>query len=1521
MAELCHFGEPENESERKAFEYLRDDLPDDYKLFTNLEIKQVVEIYEVDLIIIAPHCIYIVDIKNWHGNIEIYDPNWYPDNYQPFLSPLKKLRKHAKVLSSMICDTNRVRESELRKVHIQAAVLMTDVDVKIIDHGDKDSEHITYLDERCLKYFKNKAYIPEYRHQDIKHHITTVERAIKGKSSPNTAPPRYRDWQVEDKLSSNDRYTEYRAKNLMMGMSSWTVRLRVYKVDPLLETTKRQEQYKLISTGFRAVRQLPSHPNILSVQDFFESREYDCLVMVTEDVPGQVLHQHIKKQSLSWEQKLALMRDVLDGLDHAHKHGVIHRNITPDSILITATGQARLVNFDYARVSDRTSTIADDIIDDLEKYAAYQAIECQNDPSQASVASDLFSVGLVFYELLTGVPAFADANQIYECNATFPIQPSERNPELSWDWDRWLQKLCAFDPKDRFNNADAALQELIPLATLPNLDITNLLPDTIIDNQYQVIKRLGRPGSFAVAYHVFDTLRKGDLVLKLVTRDRRSVYERLQQEYSALLKVPKHPHIVEVIFASRLKDDTPFIVFEYVEGQDIESLIEKKRLSLEQAVKIAKQTAAGLSHLHQHQVCHQDIKPSNLILTDKGVRIIDFNVAVFNGDEMTISAGTRRYMPPDCKLKINVTPEEKIDRDLYALGIVFYECVTGRYPFEEPQPPKRKLPHNPIEIDGCEDLSDELVQVLMRAIAPQRADRFTSAAEFLQVIDNLTALRKSTQQPGKINIQPSISASANQDKALDKPQVEETAVSLGVSQLSQSPINPDKPIVLDPTGKYDIPSGYIPIATEIEWMECFGISTSPYWVKGKRLCDWAQEWLKAWNRLDAIAEIKQDPRLRLQEIFGFLPLPSEWTENQQLAVATRLDSYPQDNPVAYFLADITETDKQIWLGEPSIENLAAWLAIQVPQECKPLERVWQTQFRQHNLGKYYQTQDKLQLLRCWLLIAEPAITELPKYPLAIPKCLAGEFDRCWEEKIYRTDGQIIENLLPSDQIGFERIASVAYNVLGNRPNWLNKVREQKISPYLSHQQRETLSNKQPPNIPISLDMQAKPQDALNWVTQSYLPFRCWEMVVHQPPSEQNISEPLAASFVQWILQHYPRMKEDNVADSQLNYSVSSLVQNLCQTYPVLWVVVEGLGWLDHIELLSFLTENKQLAIETYIQPRFSILPTRTEYAKWSLYAQLLPGDGSWGEDAGKAFPKTGLGKLYTDHRRDKLSQDLKKGKHRLYCWDTEQFSELQHTQGDWLHRYKIKRTHTLEGIAKEIQSFVAEFPHPEDLQVVISSDRGQIFGIPEQITYPSHLEAKGRMAIGKTDDPRFVVLERDRYGLPHDISVVKGSASLSSFSYTSNNKNIGYYGGLFPEEVVVGVSVLRKSVQRSPVLVYCRGAGKPHQRGTLEITIDNPNSVPLMDVWLQINQLSDLKSGKPLEKIIPANDKLTLTLDIPEVPELPPGHEGDCLGLTGKLNFRFPSAEIATANLVNDSVFQVEQIFISGIAGFDIDEF
>ncbi|MEH2365247.1 hypothetical protein [Nostoc sp.] len=726
----------------------------------------------------------------------------------------------------------------------------------------------------------------------------------------------------------------------------------------------------------------------------------------------------------------------------------------------------------------------------------------------------------------------------------------------------------------------------------------------------------------------------------------------------------------------------------------------------------------------------------------------------------------------------------------------------------------------------------------------------------------------------------------------------------------------DKGIILDPTGLYDIPSGYIPVTTEVEWIQFFGVSTTPCWVKGERLCEWAKTWLRVWNKTEEIAEIKQNPRDKLAQLFDSVPLSQDWTDEQVLILVTKLDSYPPDNPIAHFLADnITESNGQIWFAEPSISHLAAWLAILVPQDYKSLERVWQQQFKEHELATYYQTEDKLLLLRRWLGITEPVLNDIGKYPLPVPDLLTEEFDRYWEQLISRTEGKVLDSLKPTNQVGMERIANCAYKVFSNRPNWINRTREAKVTPYLSYQQKQELSFNQPPPQPLALD--ATPGQALAWATKDYLPFRRWE-VIKQPAVAPKISDSLADSFVEWMLQHYPQMQVDSVENSYLNYSVASKVQNLCQESPVFWVVVDGLGWLDHLELLALLTNNYKLAVETAIAPYFSILPTKTEYAKWSLYAQLLPNDPSWVADAGKAFVKMGVGKRYTDGQVDKLYSALRKKTHQLYCWDTDEFDSLYHSKKDWQSLYDLDRPHTLEGIAKKIDYCLQQYPNPEALRIIIASDHGQIMGTSEKITHcPPGLEPKGRMAIGKTDDTRFVVLEGDRYSLPHDISIVKGSASLSSFSYTSNKKIIGSHGGLFPEEVVVGVSVLRKSIQRHPVSVFCLGEGKPKQSGEMEITIDNPNSVPLTNLCLYIQELHSFQEGKPLAQEIPAHQSCNFKIIIPEVQELPP-NQGNNLFLSGELTFRFACAETASAALVSESKIIVKQIFSSG---FDIDEF
>lgn len=776
MAKVVPIGQPTNESERQAIGFLRDHLPEGWLIFHNFEMRQGEEVFEIDIAILAPHAVYLVDVKGTRGNIDVYGSKWYPEGRQPFFSPLAKLRSHAKTMATIIRESN-TGLIELRKAHVHATVLLTSDNAAIHDPSGIDSPDVTDF-KHCLKYFRDQSRIPNNRLDNITRFHSQIAKAITGNAKPKSAALVFRDWQVEEKLGGTDRYTEYRAKHNLLGKSGGLARLRVYQADPYQDETARKEEFKKISNAYRAVAHMPTNANVLAVKDLFVNDDEDKVVLVTEDLPGQALRLHINKASLAltFDQKLQVMRDVLSALDHAHRHEVIHRNLTPDTILVTKGGQARVTGFDFARVGkNRTSTIADQIIDDLE--VTYQAPECFKDPTQASIASDLYAAGLIFYELLTGELPFENIDQMMEADGKFPMKPSEHKPDLPKGIDEWLQKFCEFDPEDRHTSAAIArkaLDDLIlpeakndsapevsgPADLLTHLpdNLTDLPQDFILADRFCIQKKLGS-GGFGVAYKVFDSLGDVVRVIKLVTKDRRSVYERLRREYKTLTNLPDHPHVVKVVWADRMADakQTPYIVFEYVEGLDVSNLIDAEALSLEDSVRIVRESAEGLGHLHKHGVYHQDIKPSNLLWTDKGVRIIDFNVAVSENDEVQGGGGTRRYLPPDYDYSNEPDASDRMDRDLYALGISFYECLTGKYPFDEPTPPIKEQPKDPKQFKGCAELSPSLVNVLVKMIAPERKDRFASSSEFLTVLAEVRQYR-SMLTTGEIGARPKIVA-------------------------------------------------------------------------------------------------------------------------------------------------------------------------------------------------------------------------------------------------------------------------------------------------------------------------------------------------------------------------------------------------------------------------------------------------------------------------------------------------------------------------------------------------------------------------------------------------------------------------------------------------------------------------------------------------------------------------------------------------------------------------------------------
>ena len=765
MATVVPIGEPVNDAERQAIAHLRDHLPSSYVIFHNFEIRRDGETFEVDLAVLTPHALYLVDVKGTRGLIDVYGPKWYPEGRQPFTSPLIKLRGHARSVKGILTGSQPGRR-DIDGVFVEAAVLLTAPNAHLVDQGGRDIENVTTL-KKCAAFFQNAGRIPARFEKNISRLHGMLRSALVGVAHKRSGPTVLGDWEITERLGASDTFVEYRAINTFAGKRGGTALLRVYQADAYLtDDEARARQKARIANAFYALNRLPGHPFIAGAKSFFATEGEDHYVLVTEDVSGQALRLHVDKPALALtlDQKLRVARELLEALAFCHAHEVVHRDLSPGTILLGSDGHIRLTGFDHARAgTDRSLTIAAEIVEKVDPN--YAAPETWKEPANASPSSDVFGAGLVLYELFTGQRPFSSPTELFDQGGVFPIKPSAHRAELAPALDEWLQQLCTFNPDHRLAAAsaiealDVALAASLPIeeGTAPEppstptplpeaptpsaVDWRNVPRGTLLAGKLEVQSLLGR-GTFGVVYKVVDTLGDVTRALKIILRDRHSTLERLKKEYKTLVHLPEHPHVVRVIDANVLPGDgPPYMLFEYVDGEDVGDLINDARFAPEDALILFRQVAEGLIHLHREGVYHCDIKPHNLLWTVRGAKIIDFNVSVRSEDNGH-GGGSRRYLPPDLDLSATPSPSELVDRDIYALGLTVYEALTGVYPWKSTSPPPATVALEPRELPGLSDLAPELTTVVLKAIAPKRADRFASASALHETLEEVTRARR-----------------------------------------------------------------------------------------------------------------------------------------------------------------------------------------------------------------------------------------------------------------------------------------------------------------------------------------------------------------------------------------------------------------------------------------------------------------------------------------------------------------------------------------------------------------------------------------------------------------------------------------------------------------------------------------------------------------------------------------------------------------------------------------------------------
>ena len=234
--------------------------------------------------------------------------------------------------------------------------------------------------------------------------------------------------------------------------------LKVYSFNVYASDKTRQKQEERIVRDADALYRLGNHPNIVRAHPPF-SWEHNKIVLPVEWVDGFSLRGLLDSgEELSYVRKVEIIREACEGLLHAHNNEVIHRDIRPDNIVVPNNGPIKLVNFDCARVEgDNLKTIATRVGRHLDER--YVAPEVWQNPGSASNTSDIFALGIVFFELLTKQTPYIKIKDFFRTRK-LTLLPSEIDPRLSNDVDIIIRQMCEFEPINRYNSAKDVIEDL-----------------------------------------------------------------------------------------------------------------------------------------------------------------------------------------------------------------------------------------------------------------------------------------------------------------------------------------------------------------------------------------------------------------------------------------------------------------------------------------------------------------------------------------------------------------------------------------------------------------------------------------------------------------------------------------------------------------------------------------------------------------------------------------------------------------------------------------------------------------------------------------------------------------------------------------------------------------------------------------------------------------------------------------------------------------------------------------------------
>lgn len=575
---------------------------------------------------------------------------------------------------------------------------------------------------------------------------------------------RVRDYEIVETLEETAVWRDQLAKH--SSIPGTFRRARRYFSEPG-SPLDREAVVRAARREFQLLERL-RYPDILAAKEFATDEE--GAVLFFEHLPGAIrLDRYLAEhgERLSLDARLDLLRRIAEAVRHAHASRIVHRSLSPQSVLVVSgpggdVTELRVMNWS-AGARDQEGASSSGVVgptlhpeSHVELAAAvYLAPELRRDPSSTEATLDVFSLGAIAWHLLTGRPPASSSDELFERCRAGGLKLSAAIEGASRTLEELVASATDANASRRLASVDDFLAELDAVlleeneSSQPRCEIPpEAQPGERFANGLLVLRRLGA-GSTAVAFLV--QRGEGDFaelfVLKLARDPAHS--ERLQRE-AVLLRQLDHPHIASLVEEVELGPWRGFLTRPANTETLRQRLVTEGPLQLEMLERFGGQLLDALVHLEERGISHRDLKPDNIAITDFGRRqalglvLFDFSLSGAPADDLDV--GTLHYLDPF--LGDRSRKRWDLHAERYSAALTLHEMATGVLPeWGDGKSDPRALDEEHIRLVPDRfpaGVREPLARFFDRALARSPSKRFDNAADMR---DAWRAVFLGTQHP------------------------------------------------------------------------------------------------------------------------------------------------------------------------------------------------------------------------------------------------------------------------------------------------------------------------------------------------------------------------------------------------------------------------------------------------------------------------------------------------------------------------------------------------------------------------------------------------------------------------------------------------------------------------------------------------------------------------------------------------------------------------------------------------------